>query len=201
MNAVIQCGVVPDIAGMGLLSHNWNVRAPCAAFMMSFLTFCWSSKQMTYEMMSGLFPKVTYPSNPEVSMVIDHAKFFMRQPLVPTRVTLLNLSFEWFPMLRLLPSFSAHACSRRTHCYSAAPIPHPCPSLLLFSHRHLPLPCLCGRITNMLRGGYVTCNQRRSEVSVNIAAAAAIDLKRQAASAGESAPKSSTDARKASART
>jgi hypothetical protein len=97
LNAVIQCGVVPEIVGMGLLSHNWNVRAPCAAFMMSFLTFCWSSKQMTHEMLSGLFPKVT-SSNPEVSMVVDHAKVLFASTLGS------NPCHTTEPLVRVVPN-------------------------------------------------------------------------------------------------
>ena len=73
LNAVVQCGVVVDISSSGLISPSWNIRAPCAAFLMSFLTVCWSSKQMSTELMSNLFPKVR-SSFPEASMVIDHAK-------------------------------------------------------------------------------------------------------------------------------
>ncbi len=52
----------------------------------------------------------------------------------------------------------------------------------------------------MLRGGYNACNQRRAEVTLNIAAAAAIDLKRQVGAPGDSTPKSSADARRTATR-
>ena len=40
LNAVLQCGVVAEVSNGGLMSPNWSVRAPCAAFLMSFLTVC-----------------------------------------------------------------------------------------------------------------------------------------------------------------
>ena len=52
----------------------------------------------------------------------------------------------------------------------------------------------------MLRGGFSACNEQRQEVTVNIAAAAAIDLKRQVGPAADTTPKSSADARRAAAR-
>ena len=97
MNAVIQCGVVADISSSGLLSPQWNVRAPSAAFLMSFLTVCWSSKQMTSEMMSSLFPKVT-SSHREVSMVVDHAKVLFASTIGS------NPCHTTEPLVRVVPS-------------------------------------------------------------------------------------------------
>jgi hypothetical protein len=51
----------------------------------------------------------------------------------------------------------------------------------------------------MLRGGYVACNLRRPEVTVTIAAAAAIDLKRQVGPA-DSTLKNSAEVRRAATR-
>lgn len=97
LNAVIQCGVVPEISNTGLMSTHWNVRAPCAAFLMSFLTVCWSSKQMTSEMMASLFPKVN-SSYPEVSMVIDHAKVLFASTIGS------NPCHTTEPLVRVVPS-------------------------------------------------------------------------------------------------
>jgi len=59
LNAVLQCGVVAEVSNGGLMSPNWSVRAPCAAFLMSFLTVCASeqpknSLQRKHETLSGL---------------------------------------------------------------------------------------------------------------------------------------------------
>jgi hypothetical protein len=52
----------------------------------------------------------------------------------------------------------------------------------------------------MLRGGYGACNLRRPEVTVNVAAAAAIDLKRPVGAPSDSALKSPAEARRTSTR-
>jgi hypothetical protein len=98
LNAVIQCGVVAEISSSGLLSPHWNVRAPCAAFLMSFLTVCWSSKQMSSEMMTSLFPKVSSSPYPEVSMVVDHAKVLHASTIGS------NPCHTTEPLVRMVPS-------------------------------------------------------------------------------------------------
>ncbi len=206
LNAVIQCGVVTEVFSTGLMSSNWNIRAPCAAFLMSFLTVCWSSKQMSVDMMSSLFPKYMVSSAfPEASMVIDHAKvlFASTQGSNPCHTT--------EPLVRVVPSAAALTdlfgpCSQSENTLiQCRPRLDPCSLLPIFvlvatlplSFSYLPPPFL--RITRMSRAGYAVCNQRRTELTASIAAAAAIDLKRQVGSAGENMPKSS-DVRRASAR-
>jgi hypothetical protein len=196
LNAVIQCGVVADISSAGLLSPLWNVRAPSAAFLMSFLTVCWSSKQMTSEMMSSLFPNVT-SSHREVSMVVDHAKVLFASTIGS------NSCHTTEPLVRMVPSAAPLTdtfgpCSQSENTLIQCR-PSPARPCTISSDNHLPL-LFFFRITSMMRGGYNACNQRRAEVTVNIAAAAAIDLKRQVGAPGESTPKSSADARRAATR-